>query len=81
MYKEHLPKQELSADKLTPAEEKAFDLLIAERSGTATNMSDFIEVEGYGEERIRRDKERVERKKREKKNTVPNRQEKPGFWR
>ncbi|HXK40481.1 MAG TPA: hypothetical protein VJ046_00010 [Candidatus Paceibacterota bacterium] len=56
---------ELSPDKLTPAEEKAFELLRAEHDKTAIDMDDFEGVEGYSGERIKKDKGRVARKKRE----------------
>ncbi len=56
---------ELSPDKLTPAEEKAFKLLRIERDRSSIDMDQFEQVEGYGKERINRDKERIARKKRE----------------
>lgn len=76
MRKESFPTiNELSADKLSPAEERAFELLRAEHERSAINMDDFEDVEGYGPERVQRDKERTERKKREikEKGTAPSR--------
>lgn len=66
MKREHFSiRTEVSPDKLTPAEEKAFEFLKAEHDKTAIDMDDFEKVEGYGKERINRDKNRVARKIKE----------------
>ena len=62
---------ELSTDNFSRAEEKAFELLQAERERSAIDMNEFEKVEGYGKEKIERDKERMARKKREIKERDP----------
>ena len=52
-------------DWLSEAEEKAFGLLKDKYEKAAINMAEFIKIAGYGKARIKRDKERVEKKKRE----------------
>lgn len=52
-------------DYLSEAEEKAFNLLKTKYEKAPIDMAKFEKVDGYGPERIKRDKERVEKKKRE----------------
>lgn len=75
LFKEPLPKLELSPDKLSSAEEKAFDLLRVERDKAAIDMDDFRGVKDYSEERIQIDKKRVEgiKTKIQKRGTEPTR--------
>lgn len=66
MFKEAPPSPStINHDWLSEAEEKAFDLLKTKYEKAAINMAKFEKVPGYGEDRVKRDKERVERKKRE----------------
>ena len=65
MFKETPPAPNtINHDWLSEAEVKAFGLLKDKYKKAAINMTQFEKVAGYGEERVRRDKERVERKKR-----------------
>lgn len=76
MKREHFPiRTELSADKLSPAEEKTFELLKERYEGLAIDMEEFERVPGYGKERVQGDKERMARKIREikKAGTEPTR--------
>lgn len=50
---------------LSIAEEKAFELLKTERDKAAIDMDKFEKIEGYSKERVKRDKERIAKKKRE----------------
>lgn len=52
-------------DWLSEAEEKAFRLLKTKYEKAPIDMAKFEKVAGYGEARVRRDEERVEKKKRE----------------
>lgn len=66
MFKETPPVPNIiNHDHLSEAEEKAFELLKTKYEKAAINMAKFVKVAGYGEERVRRDKERIEKKKRE----------------
>ena len=50
-------------DYLSEAEEKAFDLLKDKYVKAAIDMAKFEKVAGYGPERLKRDRDRIERKK------------------
>ncbi len=66
MRKETLPgSTTTNRDWLSEAEEKAFDLLKTKYEKAAIDMANFEKVAGYGKERVKRDQERVRRKKGE----------------
>lgn len=65
MFKETPPSLTTSHDHLSEAEEKSFELLKTKYEKAPIDMSKFVKVAGYGPERIERDKERIERKKKE----------------
>ena len=66
MFKETPPSSKaINHDQLSEAEEKAFGLLQNKYEKSAIDMAKFEKVPGYGEARVKRDKERVEKKKRE----------------
>ena len=66
MLKETSPSQNaINHDRLSEAEEKAFGLLKNKYEKTAIDMDKFRKIAGYGEGRVKRDKERVERKKKD----------------
>lgn len=66
MFKEAPPGQNATKhDRLSEVEEKAFLLLKNKYEKAAIDMDKFQKVAGYGEARVKRDKERAERKKRE----------------
>ncbi len=65
MFKETPPGQiATNRDYLSEAEEKAFGLLKTKYEKAAIDMDKFQKVAGYGEARVKRDKERAERKKK-----------------
>lgn len=64
MFKE-TPPTSIKHDWLSEAEEKAFELLKDKYKKAAINMAKFDKIAGYGEARVKRDKERVEKKKKE----------------
>ena len=63
MFKETPPRQKVNHDYLSEAEEKAFELIVAEQDKKAIQMDDFEKVPGYGSARIQHDKERIAKKK------------------
>lgn len=67
MFKKEKPPNPtaINPDWLSEAEEKAFNLLKDKYKKAAISMAKFEKVPGYGEERVKRDKERAEKKKRE----------------
>lgn len=65
MFKETPPSLITNHDRLSEAEEKAFELLKTKYEKAPIDMERFEKVAGYGPERIKRDKEKIERKKRE----------------
>ena len=66
MFKETPPSSiATNHDYLSEAEEKAFDLLKTRYEKAAIDMAKFEKVAGYGEARVKRDRERSENKKRE----------------
>lgn len=66
MLKETLPGQiAINHDHLSEAEEKAFNLLKDKYKKAAIDMAKFEKVAGYGEARVKRDRERSEKKKKE----------------
>ena len=66
MFKETPPSQiAANHDHLSEAEEKAFGLLKTRYEKAAIDMAKFEKVAGYGEARVKRDRERFKNKKRE----------------
>ena len=66
MFKETPPlSNSKNHDHLSEAEEKAFELLKTKYEKAPIDMAKFENIDGYGPERIKRDKEKIERKKRE----------------
>ena len=66
MFKETPPSSiATNHDYLSEAEEKAFELLKTKYEKAPIDMSKFEKIDGYGPERIKRDKKRIEKKKKE----------------
>jgi len=55
----------INHENLSEAEEKAFGLLKTRYEKAAIDMAKFEKVAGYGEARVKRDRERSENKKRD----------------
>ncbi len=65
MFKEAPPSIAKNPERLSEAEDKAFELLKNKYEKAAIDMAKFEKVAGYGVERVKRDKERAEKKKRQ----------------